>query len=114
MPPDFHEDRLLETFQKLRSMRNQLNSISLAHYGVWTEEDCTEIIDSMESLHFITKNSIIEWYKENPSFNYIARKFHEKFIPNSKILKLGYIGILERQMEWLIEGLKRSGFIKLN
>ena len=111
MPPDFHEALLLETFQKLRNMRNQLNSISLAHYGVWTEEDCLQIITSMEDLHISTKNSIIKWYNENPSFNYIALKFHEKFIPNSKILKLGYIQILERQMEWLVEGLKRSGFI---
>ncbi|MFX0012713.1 MAG: MBL fold metallo-hydrolase, partial [Candidatus Hermodarchaeota archaeon] len=111
MPPDFHEDALLETFQRLRNMKNKLNSISLAHYGVWTGEDCLNIIDNMEEIHFNTKNSIIKWYKENPSFNYLALKFHEKFIPNSKIIKQGYIGILEQSMKWLVEGLKRSGFI---
>lgn len=111
MPPDFHENALLATFQRLRNMKNKLNSISLAHFGVWTGEDCVNIIDNMEELHFNTKNSIIEWYKENPSFNYLALKFHEKFIPNSKIIKLGYIEILEQQMKWLVEGLKKSGFI---
>jgi glyoxylase-like metal-dependent hydrolase (beta-lactamase superfamily II) len=111
MPPDFHEQNLLETFQRLRNMKNKLNSISLAHYGVWTEEDCVQVINNMEKLHFATKNSIIKWYKENPSFNYLALKFHETFIPKSKILKLGNIGFLENQMKWLVEGLKRSGFI---
>ncbi len=111
MPPDFNEMELLKTFQRLRNMNNKLNSISLAHYGVWTDEDFKQIINSMEELHFATKDSIIKWYKENPSYNYLALKFHETFIPKSKIIKLGYIGILERQMKWLVEGLKRSGFI---
>lgn len=111
IPPDFHEEELLETFQRLRNLKDELSSISLAHYGVWTDEDFEKIINSMEELHFATKNSIINWYKENPSFNYLALKFHETFIPKSKIIKYGYIGFLERQMEWLVEGLKRSGFI---
>ncbi|MFX1308414.1 MAG: MBL fold metallo-hydrolase [Promethearchaeota archaeon] len=111
MPPDFHEEELLKTFQRLRNMKDELNSISLAHYGVWTDEDFDQIINSMEELHFATKDSIIKWYKENPSYNYLALKFHEKFIPKSKIIKLGYIEVLERNMEWLVEGLKRSGFI---
>ncbi len=111
IPPDFHEAELLRTFQRLRNMRDELNSISLAHYGVWTEENFDQIINSMEELHFATKDSIIKWYKENPSYNYLALKFHESFIPKSKIIKYGYIGFLERQMEWFVEGLKRSGFI---
>jgi len=111
MPPDFHEVELLKTFQRLRNLKDELNSISLAHYGVWKDEDFDQIINNMEELHFETKNSIITWYKENPSYNYLALKFHEKFIPKSKIIKLGYIEVLERTMEWLVEGLKRSGFI---
>ncbi|MFX1320156.1 MAG: MBL fold metallo-hydrolase [Promethearchaeota archaeon] len=111
MPPDFHETELLKTFQRLRSMKNKLNSISLAHYGVWTEEDFEQIVNSMEELHFATKNSIIKWYKENPSFNYLALKFHETFTPKSKIIKYGNIGFLERQMEFFVDSLKRSGFI---
>lgn len=92
-------------------MKDELNSISLAYYGVWTEEDFEQIINTMEELHFSTKNAIIKWYKENPLPNYLALKFHETFIPKSKIIKYGYIGILERTMQWLVEGLKRSGFI---
>ncbi|MFX1570558.1 MAG: MBL fold metallo-hydrolase [Promethearchaeota archaeon] len=111
MPPDFHESELLKTFQRLKNMKDKLNSISLAHYGVWKDEDFDQIINNMEELHFATKNSIIKWYKENPSYNYLALKFHEKFIPKSKIIKLGYIEVLEQTMEWLVEGLKRSGFI---
>ncbi len=111
MPPDFHETDLLKTFQRFRNMKGELKSISLAHYGVWKDEDFDQIINSMEELHFATKNSIIKWYKEKPSYNYLALKYHEKFIPKSKIIKLGYIEVLEQTMEWLVEGLKRSGFI---
>ena len=111
MPPDFHETELLKTFQRLRNMKDKLNSISLAHYGVWKNEDFIQIINEMEDLHFATKDSIIKWYKENPSYNFLALKFHEKFIPKSKIIKLGYIEVLESQMKWLVEGLKRSGFL---
>ncbi|MFX0003687.1 MAG: MBL fold metallo-hydrolase [Candidatus Hodarchaeota archaeon] len=111
MPPDFHESELLKTFQRLRNMRNELNSISLAHYGVWTDDDFEQIINTMEELHFATKNSIIKWYKENPSFNYLALKFHEIFTPKSKIIKYGNIDFLERQMEFFVDSLKRSGFI---
>ncbi len=111
MPPDFHEAELLKTFQRLRNMKDELDSISLAHYGVWTEEDFVQIVNTMEQLHFSTKDAIIKWYKENPSYNYLALKFHEIFIPKSKIIKYGYIGFLERNMQWLVEGLKRSGFI---
>ena len=111
MPPDFHEAELIKTFQRLRNMKTELTSISLAHYGVWTEEDFEKIINSMQELHFATKDSIIKWYKENPSFNYIALKFHETFTPKSKIIKYGNIGFLERQMEFFVDSLKRSGFI---
>ena len=111
MPPDFHEEELLKTFQRLRNIKDELTSISLAHYGVWTEEDFKQIINNMEELHFATKDSIIKWYKENPSFNYLALKFHETFTPKSKIIKYGNIGFLERQMEFFVDSLKRSGFI---
>jgi len=111
MPPDFHETELLKTFQKLKEMRHELNSISLAHYGVWTGEDFENILNEMEQLHFKTKNSFINWYKENLSIKDMAIKYHEKFIPKSKIIKKGYISVLEMQITWLLEGLKRSGFI---
>ncbi len=111
MPPDFHETELLKTFQKLKEMRHELNSISLAHYGVWTGEDFENILNEMEQLHFKTKNSFINWYKENLSIKDMAIKYHENFIPKSKIIKKGYISVLEMQITWLLEGLKRSGFI---
>ncbi|MFX1340423.1 MAG: MBL fold metallo-hydrolase [Promethearchaeota archaeon] len=112
MPPEFNESEILKTFQKLRDMKEKLNSISLAHYGVWTDEDFERILNEMEELHFKPKDSIIKWYNENPSFEYIASKFHETFIPNSKMhTKENMIG-LELQIDWLLKGLKMSGFIK--
>lgn len=92
-------------------MKDELNSISLAYYSVWTEEDFEQIINTMEELHFSTKNAIFKWYIENPLPNYLALKFHETFTPKSKIIKYGNIGFLERQMEFFVDSLKRSGFI---
>ena len=108
MPPDFNELELLVTFEKLRNMGNKLNSLSLSHYGIWTDEDCRKLLDEMEDLHIQTKESIIEWYNENPNIEYLAKKFIETFIPNSpKTLE-----DMKNSMDWLIKGLKISGFIK--
>ena len=111
MPPDFHESELLATFKKLRDINNDLDSISLSHYGVWTGEDFKQIVKDMEEVHFNTKNAIIKWYKENPSLNYIAKKYIETFTPNANRYRGKNIELLEATMSWFLEGLKRSGFI---
>ena len=111
MPSDFHEPEVLETFQRLRNLRDKFNSISLAHFGVWVDEDCDRILNEMEDLHFQTKDAIIKWYKENPSINNITLKYFETFIPNSKIFSKEHLGGLELQLEWLTRGLRSSGFI---
>ena len=111
MPPDFHELELLNTFEKLKEMKHELNSISLAHYGVWTGEDFDNILIEMEDLHFKAKKSFINWYNENLSIRDMAINYHKEFIPKSKIIEKGYINFLEMQITWLLEGLKRSGFI---
>lgn len=111
MPPDFNESKLLKTFQKLRSMKEMLNSITLAHFGVWTEEDFEKILDEMEEFHFKTKDLLIKWYNENLSSREIAIKYFETFIPKSKIMEYGLLDNLEMNINWLLEGLKKSGFI---
>ncbi len=112
MPPVFNEAEVLKTFKKLRSLRNQLKSISLTHFGVWTGDDVNKIINQMEDHYLKTKEAVIQWYNEDPSIEYLSRKYHEKFIPNSKIHTKENILGLNLVMEWAIEGLKISGFIK--
>jgi len=112
MPPDFNESQSLKTFQKLRDMKDKLNSISLAHYGVWTGDDFNKMLNEMEELHHKTKDSIIKWYNENPSIEYIASKYHESFIPNSLMHTNENMLGLELQITWFIKSLKISGFIK--
>ena len=107
MPPDFHEPELLTTFQKLRDIRNELDSICLSHYGVWTGEDFKQIVNEMEDVHFKTKNAIIKWYKENPSLNYIATKYLDTFIPKADKFRDEEFEFLEFKMSMLLEGLKR-------
>ncbi len=111
MPPEFNESELLKTFQKLRDMKGKLNSITLAHFGVWTDADFETILDEMEEFHFKTKNAIIQWYNKNLSSREIALKYFKTFIPNSKMVEYGLLDDLEMNIKWLIEGLKLSGFI---
>ncbi len=111
MPPEFNESELLKTFQKLRDMKDKLDSISLAHFGVWTEGDFEIFLKDMEDFHFKSKNSIIQWYRENLSSREISLKYFETYIPNSKIMEYNLLDGLEMNIKWLIEGLKRSGFI---
>jgi len=112
MPPDFDEAELLKSFEKLRSLKDELNSISLNHFGVWNDDDFEKILNEMEEIHRNTKESIMKWYGENPSLKYITEKYHETYTPNSTIhTKENLIG-LELVMEWLVNGLKISGFIK--
>ncbi|MHA1235508.1 MAG: MBL fold metallo-hydrolase [Promethearchaeota archaeon] len=112
MPPDFNETALLKTFQKLRNLKDNLDSISLDHFGIWKDEDFDFVLNKMEDIHFKTKNAMIEWYNENSDIGYIASKYHENFTPNSTIhTKENMLG-LELVISWLIEGLKISGYIK--
>ena len=112
MPPDFNEAALLKTFQKLRNLKEDLNSISLDHFGVWKDEDFDLILKKMEEIHFKTKDAMIGWYNENKDTISITSKYHENFIPNSTFhTKENMLG-LEMTMTWLIESLKISGFIK--
>jgi len=114
MPPDFSEPELLKTFQKLREMEDKLNSISLAHFGVMTENDFRKILEEMEGFYFKAKDSIIKWSKENPSVEYIASKYLETIIPfmlNSDMpmeLLQQFVQII---VGWIIEALRISGLI---
>lgn len=112
MPPDFNEAELMKSFDKLRKLKVELNSISLNHFGVWTDEDFEKILNEMEEIHRTTKQAIIKWYKTNPSPEYIAEKYQETFIPNTTVHTKENIKGLEVVMEWLVNGLKISGFIK--
>jgi glyoxylase-like metal-dependent hydrolase (beta-lactamase superfamily II) len=111
-PPDFNEFELLKSFEKLRTLKHRINSISMPHFGVWTENDYQDTINMMERFHFDTKSSIIQWYNENSSLEYITAKYHEKFTPNSTIHTKENIHGLELLIEWQIIQLKRSGDIK--
>lgn len=109
MPPDFHEEELLKTFNKLRGMKDQLNSIAIAHFGVWKDNHFEQILNEIEDLYFKAKNSLIKWYNENPSIDYITNKYFKTLIPNSKYWNEKAFAIM---IENMINGLKLSGFIK--
>jgi glyoxylase-like metal-dependent hydrolase (beta-lactamase superfamily II) len=108
MPPDFHEKDLVNSFKKLRNMKNRLNSISLAHFGVWKDIHFEQILNEMEELYFKVKNSLIEWYNKNPAIDVITSKYCKTLMPNSKYWNEK---IFEFLVGMMINGLKISGFI---
>jgi glyoxylase-like metal-dependent hydrolase (beta-lactamase superfamily II) len=112
VPPDFNEFEYFKTLNRLKNMKDELDSISLAHFGVWKGEDFNNIVDNAKDFHLNAKTSIIKWYNEDPSLNYISLKYHEKFIPESKIHTSENIHGLEFEMQWFIDGLKTMGLIK--
>ena len=109
MPPDFHENELLKSFQKLRNLKDSLNSISLAHFGVWKDTHFEQIVDEMEDLYFKVKSFLIERYNENPSINIITSNYCKTLMPNSKYWNEI---IFEFMVDDMINGLKLSGFIE--
>ena len=111
MPPDFKESELLKTFERIKSMKDKFDSVSMAHFGVWKGEDIGKILDELQDFYFKVKNSLVQWYNENPSIEYLASQYLESYIPNSTIhTKENMIG-LTLLMEWMEGGLKSSGFI---
>lgn len=108
MPPDFHEDELLKTFDKLRDMRNDFDAVGLAHFGIWKGEHCSQILEEMEGTYLNVKNSLIVWYNENPSPDYITSEYVKKFMPNSKFWNERIFLFLVKMM---ISGLRTSGYI---
>ncbi|MFX0023487.1 MAG: MBL fold metallo-hydrolase [Candidatus Hermodarchaeota archaeon] len=109
MPPDFNEEELLKTFNKIRNMRNELSSISLSHFGIWKDNHFEQILDEMEDLYLKVKNFLIEWYDENPSIDVITRKYCKTLMPNSKFWNEKAFVVIVGMM---INGLKLSGFIE--
>lgn len=113
MPPDFNESEQLKTFERIRNMRNNLNSISLPHYGVWKEEDMSKLLNEMGDLYNKTKNSFIKWNQEGLSLENVALKFIETYTPNSKSFTKENLVVVQFLVESLIKGLKLSGNIEL-
>jgi len=109
MPPDFHEEELLKTFNKLRGIKDQLNSISISHFGVWKDNHFKQVLNEMEDLYFKVKNSLIKWYNEKSSNDYITSKYCKTFMPNSKFWEEKAFIFM---VDMMINGLKYSGFIK--
>lgn len=103
MPSDFHENELLKTYKKLREIKTEFNSISIAHFGVWTEKDYEQILDDMEDLYFNVKDSILNWHNKDLPIDEIANLYVDKFMPYSKVWNAELMKVL---IEWMIAGLK--------
>ena len=80
-----------------------------------TENDFRKILEEMEEFYYKAKDSLIKWYKENPSVEYIASKYLETIVPfmlNSDMPMELIQAVAQMNVGWLIESLKLSSFIK--
>ena len=109
MPPDFHEEELLKTFNRLREMKDNLNSIALAHFGIWKDEHFSQILEEMEDSYFKVKKALINWYNENLSMDGITSEYVKTFMPDSKFWNEKIFLFI---IDMMISGLRTSGFIK--
>jgi glyoxylase-like metal-dependent hydrolase (beta-lactamase superfamily II) len=110
--PDFDEDSLLNTYEKLRNMKDDLDGIAIAHYGVWKGEDLEKFINEMEDHYFKAKETLIKLYNENPSLKYITQGYHDEVIPNSVIFSEENLMGLQWNIEQNIKTMKAAGFIE--
>lgn len=110
--PDFDEVSLLNTYEKLRKLKNELDAIALAHFGVWKGEDSDKIIDEMENLYFKAKNTLVELYNENLSVKEITKMYHDELIPDSEVFSEENIMGLQWNIDQNIDTLKAAGFIE--
>ena len=110
--PHFDEEALFKTYEKLKGIKDQFESISLAHFGVYTENDCKELVMNAKEKYLKAKNSIIKWCNENPDPEYVSRKYQENIIPNSETFTKENLGGILWFMEQHIQCLKAAGFIK--
>jgi glyoxylase-like metal-dependent hydrolase (beta-lactamase superfamily II) len=109
MPPDFHEEELLKTFNRLREMKDNLNSIALAHFGIWKDDHFGQILEEMEDSYFKVKKALINWYNENLSMDGITSEYVKTFMPDSKFWNEKIFLFI---IDMMISGLRTSGFIK--
>jgi len=110
--PHFDEASLFKTYEKLNGIKDQLESISLAHFGVYTGSDFKNLVGNVKEKYLTAKDSIIKWYNENPDPLYVTKKYQENIIPNSKSLPKENLGGIQWFIEQHIHCLKAAGFIK--
>lgn len=110
--PHFDEQSLLNSYDKLQGMKDQLESISLAHFGVYSGDDFQSFLDGLKAKYLNAKDSIIKWYNENPDADYVTEKYQEHIIPNSKIFPKENLGGIHWLIVQNIKTLKTAGFIK--
>ncbi|MFO8017506.1 MAG: MBL fold metallo-hydrolase [Promethearchaeia archaeon] len=110
--PHFNEEALLQTYEKLRGMKDSLDSISLAHFGVWKGSHCERLIENAEVLYLKAKNSLIEWYNEGLSVNEITKKYHDELIPDSEIFSEDSLMGLRWNIEQNLDTLRAANFIE--
>ena len=62
-------------FQSTRKLKRDFDTNVFSHFGAWNEEDLENIIEQMENTYRSTKESLIRWYYENRSIDYITAQY---------------------------------------
>lgn len=108
MPPDFSEEKLFSSFEKIKDI--DYKSLSLAHFGLLTEEFALNFLQKAEDSYIEWRDFIISKWKEYDNLNETVKSFISQlnsigiFDPGGKISH-NMIG------EWIIKGLKSDNLI---
>jgi len=108
MPPEFSQEKLLSTFNKVKSI--DYSVIACSHYGLLTE-DSAEILPTYAKFCYIFwRDYFISLLEKNHTTEDVVNGFidrlHEldSFYPEGKIT-------YKMLVEWVIKGLKSAGLI---
>jgi len=108
MPPDFSEEKLFSSFEKIKDI--DYKSLSLAHFGLLTEEFALNFLQKAEDSYIEWRDFFISKWKEYDNLNETVKSFISQlnsigiFDPGGKISH-NMIG------EWIIKGLKSDNLI---
>ncbi len=108
MPPDFSEEKLFSSFEKIKDI--DYKSLSLAHFGFLTEEFALNFLQKAEDSYIEWRDFFISKWKEYDNLNEIVKSFISQlnsigiFDPGGKISH-NMIG------EWIVKGLKSDKLI---
>ncbi|NHJ24955.1 MAG: MBL fold metallo-hydrolase, partial [Candidatus Lokiarchaeota archaeon] len=84
MPPDFSEEKLFSSFEKIKDI--DYKSLSLAHFGLLTEEFALNFLQKAEDSYIEWRDFIISKWKEYDNLNETVKSF---------ISQLNSIGIFD-------------------
>lgn len=108
MPPEFSEEKLLKTFDKIQKI--DYTSIALAHFGILTENLAKNFPEIAKSAYLQWRDFFLSTWNKNPSEIYFLSELSNK-MQEFGIDKEFTDFYSEREGRWILKALKMAKLI---